>query len=119
MTDVAQAGLFPASQVAQQTAVVESPNGIFYGSFGDTHVAEPDLARVVQAVPATLAKALARHAYYFVPLTIADEEEVLDRSQLYRRSWRPRCLPSQCRLRGCRDHLHLYAADAGPLRACL
>ena len=77
MTDVAQAGLFPASQVAQQTAVVESPNGIFYGSFGDTHVAEPDLARVVQAVPATLAKALARHAYYFVPLTIADEEEVL------------------------------------------
>jgi hypothetical protein len=77
MTDVAQAGLFPASQIAQQTAVVESPNGIFFGTFGDTHVAEPDLARVVQAVPSALAKALAKHAYYFVPLTIADEEEVL------------------------------------------
>ncbi len=77
MTDVAQAGLLPASQIAQQTAVVESANGIFYGTFGDTHVAEPDLARVVQAVPSTLAKALAKHAYYFVPLTIADEEEVL------------------------------------------
>ncbi len=77
MTDVAQAGLLPASQVAQQTAVIESPNGIFYGSFGDTHLAEPDLARVVQAVPVAIAKGLAKHAYYFVPLTIADEEEVL------------------------------------------
>jgi len=77
MTDVAQTGLLPASQIAQQTAVIESPNGIFYGSFGDTHVAEPDLARVIQAVPSAMAKALARHAYYFVPLTIADEEEVL------------------------------------------
>jgi hypothetical protein len=77
MTDVAQAELYPASKIAQQTAVRESPNGIFYGTFGDTHLAEPDLARVVQAVPASIAKALARHAYYFVPLTIADEEEVL------------------------------------------
>jgi hypothetical protein len=77
MTDVAQTGLLPASQIAQQTAVIASPNGIFYGSFGDTHLAEPDLARVVQAVPAGIARALAKHAYYFVPLTIADEEEVL------------------------------------------
>jgi hypothetical protein len=77
MTDVAQAGLLPATQIAQQTAVVESPNGIFYGTFGDTHLAEADLARVVQAVPAAIAKGLAKHAYYFVPLTIADEEEVL------------------------------------------
>jgi hypothetical protein len=77
MTDVAQAELFPASKIAQQTAVRESPNGIFYGTFGDTHLAEPDLARVVQAVPTAIAKALAKHAYYFVPLTIADQEEVL------------------------------------------
>jgi hypothetical protein len=77
MTDVAQAELFPASKVAQQVAVREAPNGIFFGTFGDTHVAETDLARVVQAVPASIAKALAKHAYYFVPLTIADEEEVL------------------------------------------
>ena len=77
MTDVAQAGLLPAAQIAQQTAVVESPNGIFYGSFGDTHLAEPDLARVIQAVPVAIAKGLTKHAYYFVPLTIADEEEVL------------------------------------------
>ncbi len=77
MTDVAHAGLLPASQIAQQTALVESPNGVFYGSFGDTHLAEPDLARVVQAVPVAIAKGLAKHAYYFVPLTIADEEEVL------------------------------------------
>jgi hypothetical protein len=77
MTDVAQSGLLPASQVAQQTAVIESPNGIFYGSFGDTHITESDLARVIQAVPSGIAKALSRHAYYFVPLTIADQAEVL------------------------------------------
>ena len=77
MTDVAQAGLLPAVADRAADAVVESPNGIFYGTFGDTHLAEPDLARVMQAVPAAIAKGLARHAYYFVPLTIADEEEVL------------------------------------------
>ncbi len=77
MTDVAEAGLFPASQIAQQTAVRESPNGVFYGTFGDTHLADPDLSRVIEAVPRAIAKALAKHAYYFVPLTIADQEEVL------------------------------------------
>jgi hypothetical protein len=77
MTDVAQAELLPASQVAQQTAVRESPNGIFYGAFGDTRLAEDDLARVVQTVPPAIAKALTKHAYYFVPLAIAEEEEVL------------------------------------------
>jgi hypothetical protein len=77
MTDVAQAGLLTAAQIARQTAIVESLNGIFYGSFGDTNLAEDDLARVVQAVPVAIAKGLAKHAYYFVPLTIADEEEVL------------------------------------------
>src|SRR5271154_25451 len=77
MNEVAQAGLFSASQIARQTAVVASPNGIFYGSFGDTHLAEPDMARVVQAVPSSIAKALTKHAYYFVPLTIADDEEVM------------------------------------------
>ncbi|AXC11476.1 hypothetical protein ACPOL_2152 [Acidisarcina polymorpha] len=77
MTDVAQTGLLPASQIAQQTAVIESSNGIFYGTFGDTHLTESDLLRTVQAVPSAIAKALKKHAYYFVPLTIADEEEVL------------------------------------------
>jgi hypothetical protein len=76
MNEVAQAGLFPASQIAQQTAVVEAPNGIFYATFGDTHLAEADLARVINAVPSSIAKALTRHAYYFVPLAIGDEEEV-------------------------------------------
>jgi hypothetical protein len=77
MTDVAEAGLYPASQIAQQNAVRESSNGVFYGTFGETNVAESDLLRVIQAVPTAIAKALASHAYYFVPLTIGDQEEVL------------------------------------------
>jgi hypothetical protein len=77
MTDVAEAGLIPATQIAQKTTAREAPNGIFFGVFGDTHVTESDLGRVIQAVPVAIARALTRHAYYFVPLTIADSEEVL------------------------------------------
>jgi hypothetical protein len=77
MTDVAETGLYPASQIAQQNAVRESANGVLYGSFGDTNIAETDLLRIIQAVPTAIAKALTSHAYYFVPLTIADQEEVM------------------------------------------
>ncbi len=68
--------LLTASQVAQQAQVVQAPNGICYASFGETRLAQSDLERIVQAVPASAAAALSRRAYYFVPLTISEDEQV-------------------------------------------
>lgn len=67
--------LIPALQVAQQAQVVQAPNGICYATFGETQPGE-DIERIVQAVPAGMAGALNRRAYYFVPLTIAENDEV-------------------------------------------
>ncbi|MBV8438066.1 MAG: hypothetical protein JOY95_11185 [Silvibacterium sp.] len=75
MVDAAQIPLLTAAQVAQEAHVQQAPNGIFYASFGETNVAAEDLERVVQAVPAVVAKALARRAWYFVPLAIGEDDE--------------------------------------------
>ena len=67
--------LLSAAEVTQQAPVRQAQNGICYAAFGETQVAPEDLERVVQAVPATIANALTRRAYYFVPLTMADADE--------------------------------------------
>ena len=55
----------------------KAPNGIHYATWGETRVSEPDLERLVGAVPATLSAALENRAYYFVPLAIADTGETM------------------------------------------
>jgi hypothetical protein len=55
----------------------QAPNGVHYGFWGETRVSEPDLERLVGAVPASLSAALGNRAYYFVPLAIADTGEVM------------------------------------------
>ena len=75
MVDTAQMPLLTAAQVAQEAHVQQAPNGICYASFGDTQISPEDLERIVQAVPATVANALARRAWYFVPLAIGEGDE--------------------------------------------
>jgi hypothetical protein len=72
-----QIELWPAEKVATQTTVAEASNGIHYASWGETRISEPDLERLVGAVPATLSAALSNRTYYFVPLAIADTGEPL------------------------------------------
>lgn len=67
--------LIPAVQITRQAQVAQALNGIFYTSFGETKPAGEDIERIVQAVPVGLAEALKRRAYYFVPLTIAENDE--------------------------------------------
>jgi hypothetical protein len=67
--------MLSAAEVTQQAPVRQAQNGICYAAFGETQVAPEDLERVVQAVPATIANALTRRAYYFVPLTMADGDD--------------------------------------------
>ena len=65
-------GLVLATQVAQETALRKSPNGIHFAAFGENGLDDGELARLVQAVPSTVASALARKTYYFVPLALAE-----------------------------------------------
>jgi hypothetical protein len=77
MSTPAQIELWPAEKVAAQVPVLEASNGIHYAAWGETRVSEPDLERLVGAVPASLSAALNQRAYYFVPLAIADTGEVM------------------------------------------
>lgn len=77
MAEVAQTELVAATLVAAQHSSQQAPNGVSYAMYGDTHITGPELERIVQAVPATLARALDRRAYYFVPLTLGDQEETM------------------------------------------
>jgi len=77
MAPSAQVELWHAEKVATQATVVTATNGINYAAWGETRINEPDLERLVAAVPATIAPALSRRAYYFVPLAIADTGDTM------------------------------------------
>jgi hypothetical protein len=74
MVEAAQIPLLSAAQVTQQAQVRQAANGICFADYGDTQIAAADLERIVQAVPSTVANALSRRAYYFVPLTLGEED---------------------------------------------
>jgi hypothetical protein len=74
MGHTAQTELLPAAQVARATPVQQSANGIFYATFGDHKLPPGDLEHVIGAVPRDVAAALKHRAYYFVPLTIHEQD---------------------------------------------
>lgn len=61
--------------------VSQASNGICYAMMGEISTAVADLERMVAAVPRTIAAALNRKAYYFVPLTLnmGDDTLIADR----------------------------------------
>src|ERR1041385_5104442 len=69
------------AEVVRQTPVSQASNGICYAVSGEVTVSNTDLERMVAAVPVSAAAALARKAYYFVPLTVnqGDETVIADR----------------------------------------
>jgi hypothetical protein len=77
MASSAQIELWHAEKVATQVTVSQATNGIHYAAWGETRISEPDLERLVGAVPATLSEALNQRTYYFVPLAIADTGETM------------------------------------------
>jgi hypothetical protein len=77
MASSAQIELWLAEKVAAQVEVGKSANGIHYATWGETRVSEPDLDRLVGAVPAALSPALDHRAYYFIPLAIVDTGETM------------------------------------------
>lgn len=69
-----QDSLIQAIKVAEDTPLQQASNGIHFAAFGENDLAPGELDRIVQAVPALIAPALAKKAYYFVPLAMAEPD---------------------------------------------
>jgi len=67
--------LVRATQVAHDTEVRQSPNGVHFATFGETGVADLDLDRMLEAVPSAIVAALKANTYYFVPLALRERNE--------------------------------------------
>src|SRR6202030_1877721 len=65
------------ADVVRMTPVSQAANGVCYAVAGENSVGSFDLVRVIAAVPAKIASTLTRKAYYFVPLTFSQGEEIL------------------------------------------
>ena len=61
-----------ATEIALQSDLRQSSNGVHYTAFGENNLESADLDRIVQAVPASIAAALGEKAYYFVPLALIE-----------------------------------------------
>jgi len=81
MSSTSQAVTRTPAEVVRLTPVTQAANGICYSVMGEVHAGTGDLERMVNAVPRTIAAALNRKAYYFVPLTLnlGDETMIADR----------------------------------------
>jgi len=78
MAESLQNGLVLATQVARDTPVRRSANGLSFATFGETGVTDLDLDRMLEAVPAPIVAALKSNTYYFVPLALREKPEAID-----------------------------------------
>jgi len=69
------------AEVVRMAPVSQAANGICYSVMGEMTAGVADVERMVNAVPRTIAVALDRKAYYFVPLTLnmGDDTMIADR----------------------------------------
>ena len=77
MSQAAQAITRPPAEVVRETPVSQAPNGICYAVSGEMNIPSVDVERMVSAAPKSIAGALDRKAYYFVPLTVNQGEETV------------------------------------------
>lgn len=70
--------LVRAAQVAHEAEVRQSANGVHFATYGETGVPAPDLDRMLEAVPASIASALEGNTYFFVPLALRENNENAD-----------------------------------------
>src|ERR1700674_5224968 len=66
-----------AHEIIRDVRVTQGPHGICYAVAGDITLPAADLERMVNAVPRSIAAALARKAFYFVPLAVSEGDKTL------------------------------------------
>ena len=69
---VRAASLVNAAQIAHDTEVRQSPNGVSFATFGETGLADLDLDRMLETVPTAITATLKANTYYFVPLALRE-----------------------------------------------
>ena len=81
MSQTVQAVTHTPAEIFTLAPVQQAANGVCYASNGEINLPASDLDRMVSVVPAAIAAALKRKAFYFVPLTVArgDETVIADR----------------------------------------
>jgi hypothetical protein len=81
MSQAAPAITRSPADVVKDTPVSQAANGVCYAVSGQVTMGEPELERMIAAVPRSAAAALSRKAYYFVPLTVSqgDDTVIADR----------------------------------------
>jgi hypothetical protein len=77
MTQAAPAITRSPADVVRQSPVTQASNGVCYAVSGEVSVSNGELEKMVAAVPAPMAAALQRKAYYFVPLTVNQGEDTV------------------------------------------
>ena len=77
MSQAAQAITRQPADVVREAPVSQAQNGICYAVSGEMSIASSEVERMISAVPKTIAGALARKAYYFVPLTVNQGEQTV------------------------------------------
>src|ERR1700747_718398 len=75
MSQTVQVETRPAADVVRTAHVAQAPNGICFALAGENTVSQADVERAVGAVPPSIAAALQRKAYYFVPLTVGEGDD--------------------------------------------
>jgi len=66
-----------AQEIIREARVNQSPNGICYTTAGEITLPSSELETMIAAVPRSIAAALDRKAYYFVPLTVSEGDKTL------------------------------------------
>src|SRR5215831_11013587 len=66
-----------AQEVIRDVRVTQAANSICYAALGEVTLPSSELERMVQAVPRSVAAALQRKAFYFVPLALGDGDQTL------------------------------------------
>lgn len=77
MTQAAHAELRSALEVIRDARVNQASNGILYTTAGEITLPASELETMVAAVPRSVATALERKAFYFVPLTVSEGDQTL------------------------------------------
>ena len=66
-----------ADKVAAAATVALAAQGVHYAVWGETRVSQSELEKLVGAVPRSIAPAIEKRCYYFVPLVISEGEGVV------------------------------------------
>ncbi len=77
MPEAAHAATLTPAEAIRRAPVSQAPNGVCYAYLGEITLNPTDLERMVAAVPGSIAHALARKAYYFVPLAVNQGDDTV------------------------------------------